>query len=204
MTVKISRDIAKIISNILHPYVIFSLVLAVIAYQESSNPGVWIKWAMVALLSAYLFPLVYMRVRIYVVTHTTGSQVRFRSFFRERPNEMVVLACLLGIPSATILYFLGYPLSLIATLVGLAATSLLIALVNRVYRASYHLALFTSIVVPLVIIFGLPSLVVILFVILLGASRYYLGEHTPLQLTTGFFVGLLVTTAVFRGFGILQ
>jgi len=177
--------------------------MAVIAYQESSSPGVWIKWAMVALLSAYAFPLIYMRARIYVVTHTTGSQVNFRSFFRERPNEMALLACLFGIPSATILYFLGYPLSLVATLVGLAATSLLIALVNRVYRASFHLALFTSMVVPLVIIFGLPSLVVVFFIMLLGASRYYLGEHTPLQLTTGFLLGLMVTTAVFRGFGIL-
>ena len=40
--------------------------------------------------------------------------------------------------------------------------------------------------------------------LLLGASRYYLGEHIPLQLTTGFLLGLMVTTAVFRGFGILQ
>ncbi len=204
MAIKTAKDIATIISKVLHPYVVFSLVVVVIAYQENSSLGIWIKWAMVALLSAYLFPLVYMRARIYVVTHTTGSQVRFRSFFRERPNEMVVLACLFGIPSATILYFLGYPLSLIATLVGLAATSLLIALVNRVYRASFHLALFTSVVVPLVIIFGLPSLLVIPFILLLGVSRYYLGEHTPLQLTTGFLLGLRVTTAVFRGFGILQ
>ena len=203
MAVKITKDIAKIISNILHPYVVFSLVMAIIAYQESSNPGVWIKWTMVALLSAYAFPLIYMRARIYVVTHTTGSRVSLRSFFREQPSEMALLACLFGIPSATILYFLGYPLSLIATLVGLAATALLIALVNRVYRASFHLALFTSIVVPLVIIFGLHSLVVILFIMLLGASRYYLGEHTPLQLTTGFLLGLMVTIAVFRGFGIL-
>ena len=204
MTVKIARDIAKIISNILHPYVVLSLVVAVVAYQQSPSLGIWAKWTVVALLSAYLFPLIYMQARVTVIVRTTGTQVSLRSFFREQPTEMAILACIFGIPSATILYFLDYPSDIIAILVGVAAVALLIALVNRVYRASFHLALFTSAVVPLTIIFGLPSLVVIPFILLLGASRYYLGEHTPLQLTTGFLLGLMVSVAVFQGFGILR
>ena len=204
MAVKIARDIAKIISNILHPYVVLSLVVAIIAYQQSPSLWVWAKWTMVALFSAYLIPLIYMRARVAVIVRATGAQVNLRSFFREQPTEMAILACIFGIPSATILYFLGYPSNIIATLVGVAAVALLIALVNRVYRASFHLALFTSAVVPLIIIFGLPSLVVVPFILLLGASRYYLGEHTPLQLTTGFLLGLIVTITVFQGFGILR
>ena len=204
MAVKMARDIARIISNILHPYVVLSLVVAIIAYQRSPGLGIWAKWTMVALLSAYLFPLIYMQARIAVIVRTTGAQVSLRSFFREQPAEMAILACIFGIPSATILYFLGYPSDIIATLVGVAAAALLIALVNRIYRASFHLALFTSAVVPLTIIFGLPSLVVIPFILLLGASRYYLDEHTPLQLTTGFLLGLMVSIAVFQGFGILR
>lgn len=198
-----ARDIAKIISNVLHPYVVLSLVVAVIAYQQSPSLGIWAKWTMVALLSAYLIPLVYMRARVAIIVHTTGTQVNLRSFFREQPTEMVILACIFGIPSATILYFLDYPSGIIATLVGVAVAALLIALVNRVYRASFHLALFTSAVVPLVIIFGLPSLAVVPFILLLGVSRFYLGEHTPLQLTTGFLLGLMASIAVFQGFGIL-
>ena len=204
MAVKISRDIARIISNILHPYVVLSLAVAIIAYQQSPSLGIWAKWTMVALLSAYLFPLIYIRVRTAVIVCTTGPQVSLRSFFREQPTEMAILACVFGIPSATILYFLDYPPDIMATLLGVAAAALLIALVNRVYRASFHLALFTSAVVPLTIIFGFPSLVVIPFILLLGASRFYLGEHTPLQLTTGFLLGLIVSIAVFQGFGILR
>jgi len=198
------QDIAKIISNILHPYAVLSLVVVAIAYQESSSSWVWLKWTIVTLVSAYAFPLMYIRAKVYVVARTTGSQVNLRSFFREQPKEMALLTCVFGIPSATILYFLGYPLSLIVTLVGLAATTLVIALVNRVYRASFHLALFTSLAVPLGIFFGLPSLVVILFIVLLGASRHYLGEHTPLQLTAGFLLGLAVTAIVFQLFSFLK
>ena len=145
-----------------------------------------------------------MITRVYVLTHNTGTQVSFRSFFRERPNEMLILACIFGLPSTVIIYFLGYPTSIIATLVGVAVTTLLIALINRGYRASFHLALLANLVIPLTFIFGLSSLSILLpLIALLGASRYYLGEHTPLQLTTGFLAGLVVAVGILKGFGIL-
>ena len=202
MTVKLARGTARVISSILHPYVVLTLVVAVVAYQESLSWGVWARWMAAALLPAYLLPLIYMGARVAMVVRTTGTQVHLYSFFREQPNEMVILACIFGIPSAAILLFLGYPASLIATLVGVATTALLIALINRVYRASFHIALFTSTMVPLLIIFGLPSLTVIPLILMLGASRYYLGEHTLLQLTAGFMLGLMVTVATFYTFGI--
>ena len=197
-----TRKIAKIISNILHPYVVFPLVVALVAYQISSVPEVWVKWTVTALLPAYLLPLLYMQTRVTILARTTGTQVTHRSFFREQPNEMLLLACLFGIPSTLILYFLGSPLGIITTMVGVAATTLLIALVNRTYRASFHLALFTSMLMPLVIILALPSLAIAPFILLLGLSRYHLGEHTPTQLVTGFLIGLVVSVAVFNGFGL--
>ena len=204
MAVKVARNIAKIISNVLHPYVVLSLAVAAVAYQGSPSYWVWLKWTVVTLASAYAFPLIYIRAKVYVIARTTGSQVNLRSLFREQPNEMAIIACIFGIPSATIIYFLDYPPTLIAALVGIAATTLLVALINRVYRASFHLALVTSMVVPLVILFGLPLLAVISIILLLGASRYYLGQHTPLQLTTGLLLGMTVTAVVFQCFGLLK
>ncbi len=196
-----TRGIVRVISNLLHPYVVLVMVLAMVAYEVSPSLGAWIKWTMVALLSAYLFPLSYMQAKTAIVSRTTGSQMTFRSFFREKPNEMLLLACLFGIPSALILYFLGSPPDIIATVVGVGSTSLLIALVNRIYRASFHLALLTSLSIPLVVIFGLSPLVVAPFVLLLGLSRYHLGEHTPLQLLIGFLIGFIATGGIFHGFG---
>ena len=197
------EKIAKIISNILHPYVVFPLVVALVAYQVSPVPEAWVKWWVTALLPAYAFPLLYMQTRVTILARTTGTQLTHRSFFREQPNEMLLLACLFGIPSTLILYFLGSPPGIIITMVGVAATTLLIALVNRLYRASFHLALFTSMAIPLVIIFGLPSVVTAPFILLLGLSRYHLGLHTPMQLVAGFLIGLVVSGAVFHAFGLL-
>jgi len=205
MTVNESRttDIARIVSKVLHPYVVFSLVVALVAYEVSPELAAWAKWTTLALLSAYLFPVSYMQAKVAIVARSTGARVTHRSFFRDQPNEMLLLACLFGIPSALILYFLGSPTGILATMVGVAITSVLIALVNRVYRASFHLALFTSMVIPLVVISGLPSLVIAPFILLLGLSRYHLGEHTPIQLVTGFLIGLVISGAVFHGFGLL-
>lgn len=172
-----------------------------IAYEASPILGVWIKWTMVALLSAYLFPLSYMQAKTAIVSRTAGSQVTFRSFFREQPNEMLLLACLFGIPSALILHFLGSPPEIIATVVGVGSTSLVVALVNQIYRASFHLALLTSLAIPLVVISGISPLVIAPVILLLGLSRHYLGEHTPPQLLTGFLVGLVVAGGIFYGFG---
>jgi len=196
-----TRRIAKGISNLLHPYMVLALVVAMIAYEASPILGVWIKWTMVALLSAYLFPLSYMQAKTAVVARKTGIQVKFRDFFREQPNEMLLLACLLGIPSTLILYLLGSPPDIIVVIVVVAATSVVVALTNRVYRASFHLAVLTSLSFPLVVIVGLSPLTVAPFILLLGLSRCYLGEHTPSQLLSGFFIGLLVTGGIFYSFG---
>ena len=152
------------------------------------------------MLSAYLFPLGYMQAKATFVTRTTGVPVTFRAFFREQPNEMLLLACLFGIPSTLILHLLGSPPDITVTLIGIAATSIVIALINQFYRASFHMALLTSMAISLVIIFGLRPLLVAPFVLLLGVSRFYLGEHTPAQLLMGFLIGMVVTGAIFYGF----
>ena len=204
MTIKSARDVARTVSNVLHPYVILLFVVAAIAYQESPIMGVWTKYTVAALLPAYLLSYLYVRARAYVITRATGTQVDLRSYFREQPFEMAMFACIFGIPSAALLYLLGYPLNIIAIIIGVATAALLIALINRIYRASFHLALSTSALISLAIILGLFWLVVLPVILLLGVLRYYLREHTPMQLTTGFFTGLIATTAIFKGFGILQ
>jgi membrane-associated phospholipid phosphatase len=198
------RQLAQLASTALHPYVVFSLVIALVSYEGSSSILVWAKWTAVALLSAYVLPMSYMQTRMAIAARTSGAQISLRSFFREKPNEMLSLACLFGIPSALVLHLLHAPLNITATVIVVSITSVLIALVNRVYRASFHLALFTSMTVPLVFIFGLPSLVLVPFFLLLGFSRYILGEHTPKQLVTGFFIGLLVSFGTFGLFGLLS
>ena len=198
-----TRSVAKVVSNLLHPYVVMAVVVTIVAYDASPSMGDWVKWVMVTLLSAYLFPLSYMQAKTVIISRTTGAQITYSSYFREQSNEMLLLACLFAIPGVLILYSLDSPSDIIATVVSVGATAILIALVNRIYRASFHLALLTSLTISLVVICGVSPLVVVPFILLAGLSRCYLGKHTPLQLSAGFMIGLLITAGIFRGFGFL-
>jgi membrane-associated phospholipid phosphatase len=60
----------------------------------------------------------------------------------------------------------------------------------------------TSMLFSLWFLFGAVSLVSFLLIPVLGLSRYKLGEHTPAQIVTGFFIGLVVGGAVFNGLGL--
>ncbi|MDP2916495.1 MAG: hypothetical protein Q8O16_01035 [Dehalococcoidia bacterium] len=77
-----------------------------------------------------------------------------------------------------------------------------VALVNLRYRASFHLAMVTSMLTALWFLFSTVSLVSFLLVPILGLSRYQLGEHTPAQIVAGFLIGLVVGGAVFYGMGL--
>ena len=198
-----TQYIAKAISKIFHPYIVLFFVITLIAYQMNSTFPVWLKWTMVTLLPAYLLPLSYMQAKATFITRNTGASVTLRSYFRDQPNEMLLMACLFGIPSVLILYLLGSPPDIIIAMVGIATTSLLNALVNQIYKSSFHLSLLTSLAVILVLIFSLSPLLIAPFLLIVAASRYYLGEHTPLQLLAGFSIGLVVTLAVFYGFSLL-
>lgn len=198
-----TRKVARVISKLLHPYIVLGVAGAVVAGKVSPSFDIWIKWTMAALLPAYLLPFAYMQTKIVIVTHATGAQMTLRSFFRERPNELLVIACLFAIPNVLILCLLGSPSALTATMAAVGATSLMVALANHIYRASIHLSVITSLAIPLVIIVGISPLVIAPVILLLGLSRWYLGEHTSLQLLAGFLLGLVVTTGVFCGFGFL-
>ena len=67
-----------------------------------------------------------------------------RAFFRERPGELFIMACLFGIPGSLALHYLDGPDTVLAVLMAATGTMLIVALVNLAYRASFHLALVTS------------------------------------------------------------
>lgn len=193
---------AKLISNILHPWAVLVPVLALAAYRVVDEPLECIMWTLIAYLPAIIFPLVYAKVRAMTLSRRGTQQKVSRSLVRNEPKQLLIMAILFGIPSALLLIYLNGPKNLLVIMLGITAVMLVIALVNRVYRASFHLAMITSMLTALYILFGPVSLVTFLIIPILGFSRYQLGEHTPVQMVAGFLVGLIVGGAIFYGFGL--
>lgn len=191
----------RLVSNVLHPWAILVPVLALTAYQAVGEPLESIKWTLLAFVPALASPLIYAKIRATILSRDGGQQKISRSLVRDNPVQLFIMAGLFGIPSALVLYYLSAPRNLLIIILGITAVMLVLALVNTTYRASFHLAMVTSMLTSLWFIFGGVSLVVFLLLPILGYSRYQLGEHTPAQMVAGFLIGLVVSGATFYGFG---
>ena len=194
---------ARLISNIFHPWVVLVPTLALAAYAATSEPFECIKWTMAAFLPALLFPYLYAVIRSILLSRKGTQQKPSRSLFRNEPKQLLIMSGLFGIPSVAILYYLGGPKNLIIIILGITAVMLVISLINIIYRASFHLAMVTSMLTALWFLFGAASLVFLILLPILGFSRCHLGEHTLVQILTGFFVGFLVGGTVFYGLGLV-
>jgi len=199
---KRTHQLARLVSSLLHPWLVLAIIIGLTAYTAASHNGEWVKWTLLALLLAYLPSMAYAGIRTALLRRAEGNGNAKLSLLRDRPKELLVTALLFGFPAVPILYILGAPQNILIVVSTAAATMLIVALVNLKFRASFHLALLTCALFSLWILAGAVSLVTILLVPLLGLSRYRLGEHTANQLVIGFALGLAVTPAVFYIFRI--
>ena len=204
--VKASRSgntkIPRLITNILHPWVVLVPVMALAAYQAVREPFDCIKWTLLALVPALISPLIYAKVKSTMLSRNGSPQKISRSLFRDNPVQLLIMAGLFGIPAALILYFLSAPRNLLIIILGVTTVMFVIALVNFTYRASFHLAMVTSMLTSLWFLFGNISLFAFLLLPILCYSRYRLGAHTTLQMVAGFLIGLAVSIVVFYVFGL--
>lgn len=187
----------RLVSRALHPYIVIGVAVPVLTYKAVPAQPNWILWALVALLPAYLFPIGYMRIRGLVIARRTGIKPGLRSFFRERPQEMLIMALLFGVPSILILYALESPPQLLQAMAAVTISSVIIALLNHYYRASFHLGSFAGLAVVLGLEFhhAVATGVLVLLGLAIGWSRLHLHEHSPLQVLSGILIGIAAGVA---------
>ena len=201
---KQAHQIARLVSSILHPWIVLAIIMGLAAYTAASHNGEWIKWTILALLLSYLPAAIYAGIRTLSLRRTEDNDNAKLSLLRERPRELLITASLFGFPAVLTLYILSAPLNIIVVVMAAAATMLAVALVNLKYRASFHIALLTSAIFSLWALVGVVAIATISLVPLLGLSRYRLGEHNAGQLVIGFALGFVITMTVFYGFGLVS
>jgi len=194
------KTTAKVISRVMNPFALSVVVLLLAAYAESSNLQALLIWGLIILLFIVALPLAYVYMR------TSGGAKRIEdllAFFRQHRRDICIVGIISGLPFVLLLVFLKAPSLLVAALVALLATSLAVALVNRFYRASYHLALVTTVVIVAVLIWGQTFPSVLAAIPLVGWARYSLQQHSPSQLAAGFGLSVVIGAATLYSFGLL-
>ena len=203
MQSKVTRSIylARIISRVTNPCILSVLVLLLIAYTESTNVPVLVALVMVMLLFLVLMPLVYVYMRTSRSRRSTKLITDSTIFLKQHPRDILILGLSLGLPCLVILLFLEAPSLLLCTLVALLASSIVMALLNLSYRASYHLAAVTILVIMSALTWGQIFFVLLAAIPLIGWAKYQNHEHTLSQLAMGIVLSVAVSGATLYLFG---
>jgi hypothetical protein len=167
-----TTTLARVISTVMHPLVLPVVVLILFAYVKSDSLRAFWGWALLILFFLIVLPLAYVYLKSPKASSGAKRIQNPTTFFRKHPREICILAIICALPCLLIMIFLGAPSPLAATLVALSATSLVLALVNMFYRASYHLAAVTTLVTTAVVIWGQTVLAVIAAIPLVGWALY--------------------------------
>ena len=198
-----SATVAKGISRVMNPFLLSVVALLLVTYVGSSDLRVFLSWVLIILFFVVVVPLAY----IYIKSPRAGSGAKRIQdplvFFREHRREISVIGLISALPCILLLIFLDAPPLLVATLVALLGTSLAVGLVNMFYRASYHLALVTTVVIVAVLIWGQTFPSVLAAIPLVGWARYSLQQHSPSQLAAGFGLSVVIGAATLYSFGLL-
>lgn len=195
---------AQIISNIFHPWAILVPVTALAAYRFCKEPFECVKWTLIAIIPAFVFPLIYAQIRAVTLSRHGQRQRISRSLVRNDPAQLLIMAFLFGVPPALIIAHLHGPRNLLVIMLGVSTVMFLISLVNLKYRASFHISMNTAMLTALCFMYGPACLLFFSLLPIIGLSRYRLGEHTPGQMIAGFAIGLIVSGTAFSYFGLNQ
>jgi hypothetical protein len=199
-----SATVAKVISAVMHPLYIPVVVLLLINYSVSSDLRAFLGWTLIFIVFLVILPLIYVYFKIPRGTSIAKRIQDPAVFFRKHPRQIFVLAIICALPCTLLLIFLSAPSPLLASLVALLATSLALALINMFYGASYHLAAITTIVIVALLFWGQAVFPALVAIPLVGWAKYSLRQHSLSQLAVGFGVSLIISTASFYQFGLLE
>jgi hypothetical protein len=194
-------SVAKLVNNVLHPWLILAIVVAVIVYTNTTETLERVGWTLLPLAVAFIPVYVYTLIRFRRLRRTEDIDTGMRDTLRERPHELLISAFVFGIPPVLLLYFLSGPDEVLVLFIVTTAVMLFVALLNFVYRVSFHLALMTSSLCALWILTGVYSLITLPLIFLAVFFRRRLGAHTSWQLLTGAVLGAVVALLIFNGFG---
>jgi hypothetical protein len=85
------------------------------------------------------------------------------------------------------------------TLIAFLLTALIVAILNLVYRVSFHLAALTVLITMSIIIWGPALSVLIVSIHLVSWAKYQTHEHDPRQMVLGITLALIITAGTVYG-----
>jgi membrane-associated phospholipid phosphatase len=191
MTDVVTEQFARVVSIVLHPFVIVVATLVLVLNASDLGRSEWIRWFLIV-LGTTVVPLL---ARLVLRYWRMGSD--FDIFHRNQRNTIYVLAGLcLGALVAIVTVF-DAPVLLRAMVYAALPAIAVAAMINRFTKISVHAMLMAGGGTVAGLLYPTSWILVIALTGLQGWSRVYLGKHTPTQVMLGWLVGISAVTTIF-------
>ncbi|MFF8868184.1 phosphatase PAP2 family protein [Streptomyces sp. NPDC015139] len=183
-------DIARIISDRLHPKTWIVIVCLAVGWHADQWSGV--AWSLVGVVFAAVIPILFIDHGI------KKGRWGDRNVGAKRARLLVMAVILASVLTCfALMAVLGAPHILIALIASMIVTLAALALITLAWKISVHQAVSAGAVIMLVQTYGAWALCGYSLVAVVGWSRIALRDHTPAQVIAGTILGSAVAAGVF-------
>jgi membrane-associated phospholipid phosphatase len=195
---RVWTDVARIVSTVCNPFLASLALFVILAGARSSSPyEFWVLLFNSAFFTS-IAPMLYI-FYLYATDRISDLDMSIRSERERVFIAFVVLYALGGLD----LWLIRAPAIMTASMVGYAASLLIVQWITRYWKISTHALGITAPLVALTVLFGARPAPFYALIPLVGWSRVYLRAHTVLQVVAGFLLALGSTLLFFRIFHVV-
>lgn len=193
-----TERIARLISNILNPFLISAVVLVMFSFKDTPSTAEAVKWILISLVIGVLPVLTAV---IWLVKNK-----KMDGFFdntRWQRRSVYLLASALGAIGCGVMWYFKAPEVLAVTFTAGFIEIVVFMIINCYWKISLHTAFTAAAVTVVCLVYGVVALWILIFLPLVGWARYRLHQHSLLQVAAGGLLAAAIAIGIYGGFGLI-
>ncbi|MFA5308058.1 MAG: hypothetical protein WC370_01050 [Dehalococcoidales bacterium] len=190
--------LARLVSNILNPFLVSVVVLIMLSFRATSTTGDAIKWAVFTLLLSVLPVLV---VAIYLL-----QRKKLDGLFsnpRQQRNNIYLMASIVGALGCGLLWYFDGPYLLSVTFTAGLDSIVVFMIINYFWKISLHTAFTAAAVAVIIMVYGAAVAWTSVLVVPVAWARIQLKQHSLPQVATGGLLSAAMVVGIFWACGVV-
>jgi hypothetical protein len=188
--------LAKLITNILNPFLISLVIIILLAYQATSRTADFFKWAAVAMALSV--------VPSFIIALFLVRKNKLDSFFsnpREQRYIIYLSATFLAALGCGLLWYFKAPQLMLNTFIAGLVSVVIFTGINYFWKISLHTAFVAASTALIIIVYGAAAAWTCVFLPPVAWARVELKQHSLAQVVTGGLLAAAIVVGVFTGLG---
>ena len=195
---KMSSHAARLISNLVNPFLVSFTVIAVLAFESTASTTNALKWLSISIVLSVLPVFVFV---VYMVRIKQLDGIFINP--RKQRTRIYVLATCLGIAGVVVLHFTQAPKLLVVTFVAGLASVVIFMAINLYWKISLHTGFIAAATTIIAVVYGGFYSLVVILVPLVGWARLNMKLHSWQQITCGAVLASGISVGVFSAYGMI-